>query len=161
MKHNPKQRCKVGLAAGLAVLLGCIASAGPGASAATRRHPARAARSINGTVTAHLHLVKPNGTELYEKGRVTGSLPGSMQAVLDTGKVLKGSFTIHTHGGSIRGRGTGTPRGLGRYQSFSGTITITGGSGRYRHARGRAHLYGTFDRRTYAVVIQTTGRFNY
>lgn len=161
MKRNMKHRLNVGLAAGLAVLLGVTVLGGTAMPAAARHHPAHAARSINGTVTAHLHLVKPNGRELYEKGRVTGSLPGSMQAVLYTGRVMRGSFTIHTHGGSIKGHGTGTPHGLGRYQSFSGTITITGGTGRYRHAHGRAHLYGTFDRRTYAVVIQTTGRFKY
>ncbi len=84
-----------------------------------------------------------------------------MRAVVDTGNVFTGSFTIRTHGGSIEGNGRATPNGLGRYQSFSGTITLTGGTGRYSHAHGRAGLYGTFDRRTYALVIQTTGRFSY
>ncbi len=84
-----------------------------------------------------------------------------MRAVVDTGNVFTGSFTIHTNGGSIEGNGRATPHGLGRYQSFSGTITLTSGTGRYIHAQGRAGLYGTFDRRTYALVIQTTGRFSY
>ncbi len=92
---------------------------------------------------------------------MTGALPGSMRAVVDTGDVFTGSFTIHTHGGTIEGHGRATPHGAGRYQSFSGTITLTGGTGRYSHAHGRAGLYGTFDRRTYAMVIQTTGRFSY
>ena len=130
-------------------------------SAARHQATAHAARSLNGTATAHLHLVKPDGTQLLEEGPVTGALPGSMRAVIDTGNVFTGNFTIRTHGGTIEGNGRATPHGAGRYQSFSGTITLTGGTGRYSHAHGRAGLYGTFDRRTYAMVIQTTGRFSY
>ena len=42
-----------------------------------------------------------------------------------------------------------------------GTLTITGGTGRFRGAHGRTGLYGTFDRRTFSLVIQTTGNFSY
>ncbi len=92
---------------------------------------------------------------------MTGALPGTMRAVLTTGVVFSGSFTIHTNGGSIDGHGRATLHGAGRYQSFSGSITVTGGSGRYSHAHGRTGLSGTFDRRTYATVIKTTGTLSY
>jgi hypothetical protein len=145
-----------------AVLAAALALIGSAPSRAARLGPpARAARSLNGTATAHLHLIRPNGAQLYEEGPVTGALPGWMHAVVTTGSVVTGSFDISTRGGKIDGRGTATPHGTGRYQSFSGTLAITGGSGRYAHAHGRAGLYGTFDRRTYALVIQTTGRFSY
>jgi hypothetical protein len=130
-------------------------------SAAGRRATARGARSLDGTATAHLHLVRPEDAELYEEGPVTGALPGSMHARFRTGAVLSGSFSIRTHGGSIDGSGQAATHGSGRYQSFSGSLTVTGGTGRYSHAHGSAGLYGTFDRRTYALVIQTTGRFSY
>jgi len=106
-------------------------------------------------------LIKPEGAELYEEGPVTGSLPGSMRAQLDTGSVFSGSFTIHTHGGSITGHGGATPHGSGRYQSFGGSFTVTSGTGRYIHVKGRAGLYGLFDRRTDSVVIQTAGKLSY
>jgi hypothetical protein len=122
---------------------------------------AHAARTLNGAATAHLHLVKANGSQLDEEGPVTGALPGTMRAVLITGVVFSGSFTIHTNGGSIDGHGKATIHGAGRYQSFSGSITVTGGSGRYSHAHGRTGLSGTFDRRTYATVIKTTGTLSY
>jgi hypothetical protein len=122
---------------------------------------ARASRSLNATITAHLHLVKAEGSELFEEGAVSGALPGSMRAELKTGAVYTGSFTTHTHGGSIKGRGTATPHGSGRYQSFSGTFVVTGGTGRYAHVSGRAGLYGVFDRRTDAVTVQTTGKLSY
>jgi hypothetical protein len=162
MRRNRNHCDRTAAVAALAILIaGAALSNTAQSSAARHQATAQATRSLNGTATAHLHLVRPNGTQLLEEGPVTGALPGSMRALVNTGSVFTGSFTIRTHGGSIEGSGRATPHGLGHYQSFSGTITLTGGSGRYSHAHGRAGLYGTFDRRTYALVIQTTGRFSY
>jgi len=155
------------LAAGLALVGSAPSHAARLQPAADTYHAARlqplayAAHYLNGTATSRLHLVRPNGAQLYEEGPVTGALPGWMKATVSTGSAVTGSFDIGTHGGTIDGRGTAVPHGTGRYQSFSGTLTVTGGGGRYVHARGQAGLYGTFDRRTYALVIQTTGRFSY
>jgi len=119
------------------------------------------ARSLNGTDTAHLHLVRQHETEVFEEGNATGALPGHMRAQLQVGSVFTGTCTISTRAGTITGRGRATPHGSGRYQSFSGTLQVIGGTGRYAHARGRTGLYGTFDRRTFALVIQTTGSLTY
>lgn len=163
MSRTPNHQSRIAPTAALAATVLAIAVLlSTAVSSAARHQPtAHAARSLDGTATAHLHLVKPNGAQLEEEGPVTGALAGSMRAVLYTGNVLTGSFTIHTYGGSIYGSGRATPHGTGRYQSFSGTLTITGGNGRYSHAHGHAGLFGTFDRRTYALLIQTTGRFSY
>jgi hypothetical protein len=122
---------------------------------------AQAASTIDGTDTAHLHLVHQEETVVSEEGTATGKLPGRMKAELTIGSTFAGSCTIYTAGGSITGRGTATPHGSGRYESFHGTLAITGGSGRFAHAHGRTELYGTFDRRTFALVIQTKGDFSY
>jgi hypothetical protein len=119
------------------------------------------ARTLNGTATAHLHLVRPDGSLLVEQGPVSGALAGSASAELRTGAVFIGVITIHTHGGSITGHGRAIPHGTGRYQSFSGSFVLSGGSGRYAHISGRSGLYGVFDRRTDSIIIQTTGTFNY
>jgi hypothetical protein len=125
-------------------------------------HPAHAARMLNATDTAHLRYVHSSGAELFETGTATGTLPGSMQADVTIGPTISGSFTIDVSGGgTIRGHGTATLHGSGTYESFGGSLTATGGSGRYAHAHGHAGLYGTFDRKTYALVIQTTGRLSY
>jgi hypothetical protein len=121
----------------------------------------RAARSLNVTATAHLHLVRAEGSQLFEEGSVSGALAGSMRARLDTGMVFTGSFATHLKGGSINGHGRATPHGSGRYQSFSGSLVVTGGSGRYTHVSGHAGLYGVFDRRSDSVIVQTTGRLSY
>jgi hypothetical protein len=161
-KHEPRRLVRTRRAIGLAILLGGLGLTSASASSATgHRGAARAAHVLNGTATAHLHLIRPEGTKLYEEGPVTGALAGSMRAEFDTGTTFTGSFTIRTHGGSIDGSGSASPHGTGRYRSFSGALTITGGTGRYSHAHGRAGLYGTFDRRSYALLIQTTGTLSY
>ncbi|HTU79250.1 MAG TPA: hypothetical protein VMF09_10875 [Solirubrobacteraceae bacterium] len=122
---------------------------------------ARAAYVLNGNATAHLHLVKAEGSQLIEEGPISGALTGSARAKLRTGATFTASFTIYTRYGSISGHGLATPHGSGRYQSFGGSFIASGGSGRYAHITGRAGLYGVFDRRTDAVLIQTTGRLSY
>lgn len=123
--------------------------------------PAHAARTLDGTDTAHLHLVHQKEAVLFEEGAAGGALPGRMKATLTVGSTFRGTCTIYTSQGSITGRGTARPHGTGRYQSFSGTLSVTGGTGLYRHVHGNTGLYGTFDRRTFALVVQTKGRLSY
>jgi hypothetical protein len=120
-----------------------------------------AAHVLKATDTAHLHYVSASGSLLFDEGRATGTLPGNMRVHLNLGTTFTGSFTIYASGGSIEGRGSATPHGSGTYESFSGTLTVTGGTGRYVHAHGRGGLYGTFDRENYALVIKTTGSLTY
>jgi hypothetical protein len=122
---------------------------------------AHAARALKATDTAKLRYVSASGSLLLEEGKATGTLPGKMRASVNVGATISGSFTIDTKGGTIKSHGEATPHGAGVYESFAGSITVTGGSGRYAHARGHTGLYGTFDRNTYALTIQTTGTFSY
>jgi hypothetical protein len=145
----------------LAILAIGTTLVGAADSSAAKHRSAHTARTLTGTATAHLHLVKANGSQLDEEGPVTGALSGTMNAALTTGVVFVGSFTIHTNGGTIDGHGKATVHGYGRYQKFSGSMIVTGGNGRYSHAHGRTGLSGTFDRRTYAIVMQTSGRLSY
>ncbi len=122
---------------------------------------AHAAHVLKATDTAHLHYISASGSLLFDEGKATGTLPGSMRVHLNLGTTFTGSFTIYASGGSIEGHGSATPHGSGTYESFSGTLTVTGGTGRYVHAHGRGGLYGTFDRENYALVIKTTGSLTY
>lgn len=127
-------------------------------SGAARAH---AARTINGADSAHLRLLRQDESLLFEEGKATGVLPGRMRAQLRIAHQYSGTCTIYTNGGTITGHGLASPHGTGRFQSFKGTLTITGGTGRFRRAHGHTGLYGTFDRRTFSIVIQTTGNFSY
>jgi hypothetical protein len=122
---------------------------------------AYAAHLLNATDTAHLRYVSSSGSLLFDEGKATGTLPGNMRVHLDLGTTFTGTFTIYASGGTIKGHGSAAPHGSGTYESFSGTLTVTGGSGRYAHAHGHGGLYGTFDRDNYALVIKTTGSLTY
>lgn len=122
---------------------------------------ALAAHALKATDTARLRYISASGSELYEEGAASGTLPGSMRVHFNVGATFSGSFTIYTRGGSIRGRGSATPHGSGVYESFAGSLVVGGGSGRFAHAHGRARLYGTFNRDNYALVVQTVGTLRY
>ena len=122
---------------------------------------AGAAHTLRGTETGRLHLISASGSLLSEEGPASGPLTGHMRAHLNLSAVFTGSFAIYTPSGSIAGRGSAMPHGSGRYESFAGTLTVTGGTGRYAHAHGHAGLYGTFDRRTDALLVQTSGQLSY
>ncbi len=132
-----------------------------GANSASHHTAAIASHTLNATDTAHLRYVSGSGAELFEEGSASGSLPGKMRVHGEVGPTLSASFTVYLHGGTISGRGTAKTHGAGRYESFAGSLTITGGTGRYSHAHGHAGLYGVFDRRTYDLTVQTTGRLLY
>ena len=126
-----------------------------------RSRSGHVARTLNVTDTAHLRYISHTGSLLYEDGAASGTLPGSMRAHCNVGSTVTANFTIYTHGGTISGHGTATPHGSGIYESFAGSFQVTGGTGNYAHAHGRAGLSGTFDRRTYDLTVQTTGRLSY
>jgi hypothetical protein len=128
---------------------------------ANSRAPAHVARSLNGTDTGHLRLIRASGSLLLESGSAAGVLPGGMRVRMDIGATFRGSFTIYAGGGTVSGSGSAVPHGSGRYESFAGSFVATHGTGRYRHVRGHGGLYGTFDRRTYAIVFQTSGKLSY
>jgi hypothetical protein len=163
MTHRARRRATAALCGTLAA--GCLATAtqsvDASAYAAEPAGRAHAAHVLNATDTAHLHYISSSGSLLLDEGKATGTLPGSMRVHLDLGTTFTGTFTIDASGGSIEGHGSATPHGSGTYESFAGTLTVTGGTGRYAHAHGRGGLYGTFDRDNYALVIKTTGSLTY
>jgi hypothetical protein len=149
-------RRRIAVAAGAVLLLGVAAQT---TSAAVDR--GNSARALDGSETAHLHLVRQHEAVLTEEGSASGVLTGTMHAQLRVGSVFTGSFTIDTRHGSVTGHGSAKPHGTGRYQSFGGTLQVTSGTGRYAHIHGTTSLYGTFDRRTFDVIVQTHGRLSY
>lgn len=136
-----------------ALALACVLAATVAGAAAASRLRARE--------QAKLHLVSSRGEELYETGAATGTLPGSMRVHMRLGPTFDGTFTIRARGGTITGHGKAKPHAGVVYESFAGTLVVTGGSGRYRHAHGTASLYGTFDRDNYALAIHTSGTLRY
>jgi len=151
----------------IAIVAGAaVAAAGMlgGATALAHREPAvaRAAHSLEVRDESHMHLVRESGSLLLEEGPATGTLPGSVKVRFNVGATVSAYFTIYARGGgSITGHGKGALHSTGTYATFGGTLTVTGGSGRYAHAHGSGGLYGAINRRTYALTVQTTGKLFY
>lgn len=139
------------------------AVAGVGSAQASSAVPsAHAARTLNVTDEAHLHVVHTNGELLIEEGPATGALPGTVRVRFRVGANVSGTFTIYPRGGgSITGQGLAHLRSTGVYASFGGTTTVSQGTGRYAHVHGHGGFYGTVNRHTNALVVQTTGRLSY
>jgi hypothetical protein len=145
----------------LVVALALIGLASVG-SARASSVPAHAARTLNVADEAHLHLTSTQGEVLFEEGPAKGALAGTVKVRFTVGATVAGSFTIYPRGGgSISGRGSARLHSTGTYASFGGSMSVSHGTGRYAHAHGQAGFYGTVNRRTNALVIQTTGRLSY
>jgi hypothetical protein len=115
------------------------------------------------TDNAGLHLVSADGNTLFERGRASGNLPGTVEVTLTLGDhTATSTFTIHTTGGTIGGRGNGklTP-GRAGYDSFGGTCAVTHGTGRFRGASGECRLYGSIYRVDDSLRVQVTGKLRY
>lgn len=130
-------------------------------SSAVALMPARIARSERLTITARLKYVTTKGADLFEQGSASGPLAGTVKARVRITADISGSFTFYPRGGSITGRGSATLHESGTYASFGGVVKITGGTGRYAHARGEGGLYGVYNRKSLEIKIQTTGRLSY
>jgi hypothetical protein len=137
----------------LALVAGHVASSAARTSAVPR---ARAARTLSVNDTGYLHLLHASGSILSEAGAVSGTLPGTASVRLDVGENVTASFTIRVRGGgSISGHGSAGLHSSGRYSSFGGSLSVTGGTGRYVHAHGAGKLYGVIERRSDALTVQT------
>ena len=112
-------------------------------------------------MAAHLRYLTAKGAYLLEEGSASGPLAGTVKARVRFTADISGSFEFYPHGGSISGYGSAKLHESGTYVSFGGTVTITGGTGRYAHAHGGGGLYGVYNRRTLALTIQTTGSLSY
>ena len=110
----------------------------------------------------YLRPVRSYGNTLIEEGRVTGTLPGTakVRLTLQPEKLAATtSFTFHLGGGDLRGHGTGKAHsGEHGYESFSGAISVDGGTGRYANASGVGHFYGVLNRVNNNVEVQLIGR---
>jgi len=127
---------------------------------AARVHVARVQSVMD---SAHLQLVSADGNTLVEKGRASGTLPGTVEVSLTLGdRTATSSFTIRSSGGTISGHGKGTlTPGKGGYDSFGGSVVVARGTGRFRGVSGKGGLYGSIYRATDAMSVQVTGKLRY
>ncbi len=122
---------------------------------------AHSSREVSVNDSGRLHLLKAFGAVLLEEGPAGGTLPGQARVRMTVGPTVHASFTIRARGWSISGHGGAVLHSSGRYASFGGWLSVSGGTGRFAHAHGSGRLYGVIDRRTDALTVQTIGRLDY
>jgi hypothetical protein len=137
-----------------------VATASEG-RAATR---ANAARTISVRDAGHLHFIRSSGSRLIDEGAASGSIPGKVrvQFIYDGNPIVTAYFTLYSPQGSFSGRARGRlsdPTSLD--PSFRGSLSISGGTGRYAGAHGDGELFGVFNRRNYGLAVQTIAILRY
>ena len=156
------QRSARRLAGTAATALGVAGLVSICAAQASSAPMAHAANTFNVTDEAHLHVTHSSGELLQEEGPATGALPGTVHVSFRIGTSVTGSFTLYPRGGgSISGQGSARLHSTGTYASFGGTMSVSHGTGRYAHAHGSSGFYGTVNRHSDALVVQTTGKLSY
>jgi hypothetical protein len=113
--------------------------------------------------SANLRETSHKGFNLYEGGHASGTIPGSVSLHLDvisTNRV-SAQITVNANGGSMSGTATGAYRSNGGTASFSGSLSITHGTGKYSHAHGSGLSFsGTIQRSSGAVSVRVNGKLS-
>jgi hypothetical protein len=149
-----------------ALALGALATAvvfGTGAAGAVSPH-AKAARSLNLSDSAKLHLQNKHGLVLKEAGNAKGTLSGPLYLQLNvtSTRSVTAQIQVYPHGGSIKGNASANYTVQGATAAFSGSMNVTGGSGRYSKAHGSGLKFsGTIKRSNDAVTVRVSGKLSY
>jgi hypothetical protein len=124
---------------------------------------ARAAQSVTANDEGKLSQVGFSGEYVIEEGKMSGTFPVRVRAWFLLEATIRVRFVLYpSGGGSISGHGWGKPSSSGRDASFGGKMSITSGTGRYRHAHGEGGFYGRIRRQEpYPVVVQTRGTLSF
>jgi hypothetical protein len=149
-----------------ALALGAAASIavfGTGAAGAAGPH-ATAARSLTLNDSAKLRLNNKKGIELKESGHATGTLAGPLylQLKVTSTRSVSAVVQVYPKGGSISGSAKAAYRVAGSFATFSGSMTITKGSGTYSKAKASSLSFsGTIQRSNDAVTVRVSGKMSY
>ena len=150
---------RLAAAAMLAALVGTLL-AGVQASSAAR---ARAAGTLSLSDTGHLHLTSHHSFTLNEQGEASGTISGTIYIhlnVVSTNRVTA-EVNIYPSDGSITGYASASYHPSGGVASFSGTMTVQRGTGRYADADGSGLSFtGTVQRTNDAVTVHVSGRMS-
>jgi hypothetical protein len=162
-KRSRSARTRISTAA---LALGAVATAaafGTAGAGAAGPH-ATAARSVNLNDSASLHLENKHGLTLKEGGTAKGNLGGPLYLQLDVNSTrsVTAQVQVYPKGGSISGDAKASYHVSGSTASFSGTMTITKGSGTYSKAKASALSFsGTIQRSNDAVTVHVSGNMSY
>jgi hypothetical protein len=147
------------------LFVGMLATGALGAGASDAAGPvALASRTVSLNESGNLRLTSHQGFTLNEQGSASGTIRGTIYIHLNVSSTNKvtAEVNIYPHNGSLTGHGSASYSVAGSYASFSGTLSISRGSGSYSHAHAsRLRFTGTIQRRTDAVTVRLSGPLSY
>ena len=156
-----------GVLAATIVFFGAIAVAGSlgadGAMAPSAHvtPSARAASAFSLNESSRLHLTSKRGFTLNEQGSVSGSIVGTIYVhltIVSTSRVTA-EVSIYPSGSSISGVASASYQKGSVAGSFSGSLSISRGTGRYASAHGSGLSFrGTIQRSNDAITVHVSGR---
>ena len=154
------------LAIGAVASLGTFAAVGTlGAGGSSADGPvAGAARTLNLHESGRLHLTSHSGLMLNEQGTATGTIKGTIYIHLDVASQthVTAEVNIYPSGGSLTGHGSANYEVGGSYASFSGTLSISRGTGTYAHAHASGLRFtGSIKRVNDATTVEVSGPLSY
>lgn len=125
--------------------------------------PAIASKMLSVKDSARLRLVGSHQNTLIETGTVTGTIPGTVRVSFTLhGFHAASRFTIRAKGGTLSGVGEGTVKsGKTGYDTFGGSLRLTGGTGAYRGASGSGGLYGSLYKLDESLRVQVYGTLHH
>lgn len=164
MRHRNQHLARSGsILSAAALSLSAIVSGAPMSADGAPAPLASSARTISVNEHGALHLVSKHGFTLNERGSASGTITGTITVqlkIVSTSRVTA-EVTISPSGGSISGYGTGSYHKGETAASFSGSLSINHGSGRYSHAQGSGLSFsGTIARSNEAIAVHVSGRFS-
>jgi hypothetical protein len=122
---------------------------------------ARAAGTISLNESGDLHLTSKHGFTLNEQGPASGSVSGTIYVHLQivSSSHVTAEVSISPRGGSISGNATASYHRGSTMASFSGSLSISRGTGSYRNAHGSGLSFsGTIQKSNDAIAVRVSGR---
>jgi hypothetical protein len=150
--------------AAVTVVLGAIAGVTGASIASGSAGPlAAAARTESFNINSTLHLVGKAGHVLNEQGTFSGTQSGTIAIRFTSVTSTSGeaTFVAHPSGGTVSGRTSTKGEVVGSHVYFSGSMTITGGTGKWAHASGHGLGFsGVVDRQNFHATTHMSGHIS-
>ncbi|HUN79009.1 MAG TPA: hypothetical protein VMU32_08825 [Solirubrobacteraceae bacterium] len=122
---------------------------------------ARTAKTVTLNEQGRLHLTSKRGFTLNEEGPASGTVSGTLAVelkIVSTSHVTA-QLSLSTHSGSITGTASASYHRDSTDATFSGTLSISHGTGSYSDAHGsNLSFSGTIQRKSDAIETHVGGR---
>jgi hypothetical protein len=119
-----------------------------------------ASRTFSLNESSNLHLTSKRGFTLNEQGPASGTVRGTIYVhmrIASTTRVTA-EVSIYPRGGSISGYATAGYHRERASAHFSGSLSVTRGTGTYNHAHGSGLSFsGTIQRSNDAITVRVVG----